>query len=35
MSKSIVIELEDREAIADPVTDLLRTGAQELIQRAV
>ncbi len=35
MSKSIVIELEDREAIADPVTDLLRAGAQELIQRAV
>ncbi len=35
MSKSIVIELEDREAIADPVTDLLRTGAQQLIQRAV
>ena len=34
MSKSIVIELEDREAIADPVTDLLRAGAQELIQRA-
>ena len=35
MSKSIVIEREDREAIADPVTDLLRSGAQELIQRAV
>ena len=35
MSKSIVIEREDREAIADPVTDLLRAGAQELIQRAV
>ena len=35
MSKSIVIELEDREAIADPVTDLLRAGAQQLIQRAV
>ena len=34
MSKSIVIEREDREAIADPVTDLLRAGAQELIQRA-
>ncbi len=26
MSKSIVIEREDREAIADPVTDLLRAG---------
>ena len=35
MSKNIVIEREDREAIADPVTDLLRAGAQELIQRAV
>jgi hypothetical protein len=35
MSKSIVIEREDREAIADPVTDLLRAGAQQLIQRAV
>ena len=35
MSKSTVIELEDREAIADPVTDLLRAGAQQLIQRAV
>ena len=35
MSKSIVIEREDRGAIADPVTDLLRAGAQELIQRAV
>ena len=35
MSKSIVIEQEDREAIADPVTDLLRAGAQQLIQRAV
>ncbi len=28
MSKSIVIELEDREAIADPVTDLLRAGVR-------
>ena len=35
MSKSIVIEREDRGAIADSVTDLLRAGAQELIQRAV
>ena len=35
MSKSVVIEREDRGAIADPVTDLLRAGAQELIQRAV
>ena len=35
MIKSIVIELEDREAIADPVTDLLRAGAQQLIERAV
>ncbi len=26
MSKSIVIELEDREAIADPVTDLHERG---------
>ena len=26
MSKSIVIELEDREAIADPVTDCYEPG---------
>ena len=31
MSKSIVIEREDREAIADPVTDLLRAGAHAFV----
>ena len=35
MSKSNVIGPEDRETIEDPVTELLRVGAQRLIQRAV
>ena len=35
MSKSNVIGPEGRETIEDPVTGLLRVGAQQLIQRAV
>ncbi len=35
MKKSNVIELSGRDAIADPVTNLLRAGAQRLIQEAV
>ena len=35
MSKSNVIELEGREASVDPLTELLRTGARQLIQQAV
>ena len=35
MKKSTVNELEDREAILDPLTELLREGAQRLIQQAV
>lgn len=31
MSKHNVIELSDREVIDDPLTDLLRKGAQQLI----
>ena len=35
MSKNNVIRPEGRETIEDPVTELLRVGAQQLIQRAV
>ena len=35
MSKSDVIELEEREDITDPLTARLRDGAQRLIQQAV
>ena len=35
MSKSNVIGPEGRETIEDPVTELLRVGARQLIQRAV
>lgn len=35
MSKFKGIELECREASADPLTEALRTDAQELIQQAV
>ncbi len=35
MSKSNEIGPEGRETIADPVTELLRVGAQQLIQHAV
>ncbi len=35
MNKSNVIELEGRDASADPMTELLRAGAHQLIQQAV
>ncbi|WP_027951274.1 IS256 family transposase [Haliea salexigens] len=35
MSKSNVVEWSGREEIADPLTDLLRQGARDLIQQAV
>ena len=35
MSKSNVVELAGREAIDDPLTDLLRRGARDLIHQAV
>ena len=35
MLKINVIEPEDREGIADPLTELLREGAQQLILQAV
>ena len=35
MNKSNVIELEGRQAGTDPLTDLLRSGAQQLIRQAV
>lgn len=35
MSKSNVVELAGREASTDPLTEMLRTGAQQLIQQAV
>ena len=35
MNKSNVIEPEDREGIADPLRELLREGAQQLIEQAV
>ena len=35
MNKNNVIERENREGIADPLDQLLRAGAQQLIQQAV
>ena len=35
MSKNNVIELAGRDESQDPLTDMLRTGAQQLIQQAV
>ena len=35
MSKSNVVELAGRETIANPVTELLRVGAKQLIYQAV
>ncbi len=35
MSKTNVVEVSGRETIADPLTDLLRVGAERLIYRAV
>ena len=34
MNKSNVSEPEEREGIADPLTELLRAGEQQLIQQA-
>ncbi len=35
MAKSNVVELQGRDTIADPLTDLLRAGAEQLIYQAV
>ena len=35
MSKSTVIELSGRDENRDPLTEMLRVGAQQLIQQAV
>ncbi len=35
MNKNNVVELTGREEIADPLTELLREGARDLIQQAV
>ena len=35
MTKSNVIDLEGRESSIDPLTELLRTGARQLLQQAI
>jgi hypothetical protein len=35
MEKNTVVELGGRDTIADPLTEMLRTGAQQLIKEAV
>lgn len=35
MSKSNVVEIGRRDELADPLTELLRAGAQQLIHQAV
>lgn len=35
MSKSNVIEIEGRAESADPLTELLRSGARQLLQQAI
>ena len=35
MSKNNVIELEGRAGSTDPLTELLRTGARQLLQQAI
>lgn len=35
MKKNNVVEFAGRDAISDPLTDLLRAGAQQLITQAV
>ncbi len=35
MKQNTVVDLAGRETIADPLTEMLRTGAQQLIERAV
>ncbi len=34
MNKNNVVKLSGRDAIADPLTELLRTGAEQLIYQA-
>ena len=35
MKKNTVVDLGGRETISDPLTEILRTGAQQLIEKAV
>ena len=35
MAKNNVVELSGRDTISDPLTDLLRAGAEELISQAL
>ena len=35
MSKNNVVKLAGRDAIIDPLTELLRTGAEQLVYQAV
>ena len=35
MAKSNVVEIGGRDALVDPLTELLRTGAEQLIYQAV
>jgi len=35
MNKNTVVELGGRDTIADPLTQMLRTGARQLINKAV
>jgi transposase-like protein len=35
MTKTTVVDLAGRETIADPLTEMLRTGARELVEKAV
>ncbi len=35
MNKSNVIDLEGRESSINPLTDLLKTGARQLLQQAI
>lgn len=35
MSKNTAIELTGRDPLTDPLTELLRTGAEQLIYQAV
>ena len=35
MKKNTVVDLAGRDTIADPLTEMLRTGARQLIKKAV
>jgi hypothetical protein len=35
MSKHNIFEVKDRDTISDPLTEMLRTGSQQLIYQAV